>query len=329
MKSERRHELQTNTLADNLGNTIEKHGDRIKLIGAVAIAVMALVFAVLFITGQQTSRQAKHWNKYFGAINASDVALELQVASDYFVEDKIDDTAPGHWTAQSLADLQMSRGAMQRFSDKETAEIELAAAKLNLEKLAGSSNVSQFLKVRATFGLGQVHESLCEPDLAKKRYEEVMKQAPESALAKAAETAIERVDRLTAQGWFVWFKDKEVTPAEVVDPKIPASLEDLPGRPNLDFELSDPTSLDPASLNPASLDPPKDEPSKDAPSKDAPPKDEPSKDDPFKDDPPADAKKEDAPKAGTPNKGDVEADPAKGKESAEKKADDQKAGDDP
>lgn len=304
MKSERRHELQTNTLADNLGNTIEQHGDRIKLIGAAAIALLALIFAVLFITGQQTARQARHWTNYFAAISSSDPQTGLEIAAGYFDENKLEDTVASQWTSQSLADFQLGRGTMDRFRNRESAVKELESAKTNFQKIADSTKASKFIRTRALFGLAQVHESLCEPKEAKERYQKVIDLAgKEAAIAKASETAIKRIDDLQAQGWFVWFKDKEITPPEPVNPNLPASLEDLPGRPNLEFGIPESLSTD--------LDEPIDDGSKDDPAKEGDaPKD-------------GDAKKGDTPEGGgattTPTKDDDGPAPAKDGEADAKK----------
>ncbi len=303
MKSERRHELQTNTLADNLGHTIEKHGDRIKLFGAAAIALVVLVFLVLFITGQQTTRQARHWTQYFAAISSSDPQTGLEIADGYFDENKLEETPASHWTSQALADFQLGRGTMDRFRDKETADKQLENAKKNFSKIADSTKASTFLRTRAAFGLAQVHESLCEPDEAKKKYQSVIKLAgEESAIGKASETAIKRIDKLQAQGWFVWFKDKELTPPEPVNPNLPASLDHLPGRPNLEFEIPESLSMD--------LDEPIEGDAKEGAAKAEPAKDGDTKD--------GDTKDGDT-KDGDTKDGDLKAEPAKDGEADTKK----------
>jgi hypothetical protein len=77
MKSERRHELQTNYLADWLTHKIETIRPYLNMI-LIAVALVALAAIVgAFVTGEQSTRAAVAWTDYFSAAAQSNPARYL------------------------------------------------------------------------------------------------------------------------------------------------------------------------------------------------------------------------------------------------------------
>lgn len=236
MKSERRHELQTNTLADRIGDEMNTHGERLKLVGAGLIALFAIIFAYLYISQQSEARLASRWSLFFQAVNSTDRGAALERVAEEFKSSNRVNSKPALWTLQSLADIKLAIGAATRFTNKEDSLKDLEIAKQNFGIVRDISD-NPLMRLRATYGLAQTHEALCEPEEAKKLYEEVKQQAGDSALATAAEEAISRIDQLQADNWYVWFKEQDVVKPEPVNPNLPSSLDDLPDRPDLDFNV--------------------------------------------------------------------------------------------
>ena len=67
MKTQRRHELQTNVLAHSLARWIERAKPYSKAGTAVLIAVVVALFAWAYLSTQSTRREADGWNEYFDA----------------------------------------------------------------------------------------------------------------------------------------------------------------------------------------------------------------------------------------------------------------------
>ncbi len=103
MKTERRHELQENELANWLGEKIRKF----QPYGRTVLGVLVLAAVGLLVTGYLRSRneQAKRagWSAFFGAMTVADpVALEE-------VAEAFPDTTAAAWALQRSADLRLDQ----------------------------------------------------------------------------------------------------------------------------------------------------------------------------------------------------------------------------
>ncbi len=83
MKTERRHELQTNVLADSLAHWIEAVKPYSRAITAGVIALVVALFAWLYISTQNTRQLADGWNDYFRAVSSRDSQLLTDLAQQY------------------------------------------------------------------------------------------------------------------------------------------------------------------------------------------------------------------------------------------------------
>jgi hypothetical protein len=113
MKSERRHELQTNELADWLGEQVaalRPHAGLITL--CVVGAVLALLVAVSYF-GSEDRTVARNWSIYFGAFNQREpIKVMEQLASQG------KGTPAALWALQSTGDMHLAQGAGLLFSDR-------------------------------------------------------------------------------------------------------------------------------------------------------------------------------------------------------------------
>src|SRR5262245_25168883 len=71
MKTERRHELQTNALAQNLAHWIEAAKPYSKAGLAVLVAVLVGLFSWGFISAQNNRRASDGWNQLYKAMSMS------------------------------------------------------------------------------------------------------------------------------------------------------------------------------------------------------------------------------------------------------------------
>ena len=68
MKTQRRHELQTNQLADTIGMYLQKVRPYQKQILYGLVAILLLAGAVLYLSTQQQARAGASWEDYFSAM---------------------------------------------------------------------------------------------------------------------------------------------------------------------------------------------------------------------------------------------------------------------
>jgi hypothetical protein len=122
MKTQRRHELQTNELADYLGT----HLQRIQpysthlMVGVIALAVL-LAGSVYYITKQRAKRGIS-WTDYFDAIGARDARSLEEVGKLH------NGTKAALWAQQSAGDIKLATGAGSLYSDRKEAEKSLKDA---------------------------------------------------------------------------------------------------------------------------------------------------------------------------------------------------------
>jgi predicted negative regulator of RcsB-dependent stress response len=152
MKSERRHELQHNELAE----WIVKTGQAVKpyqnlLVAALVIVVVALV-AYSWWSRNTAEQTAQAWNDLDNGLASGNLDLLSKVAEDY------SDTHAGRVATVLSADLRLAGGCNQRFVNKAVAEQELTKA-IELYESDLKPNASDFMRQRSTFGLARAQEA--------------------------------------------------------------------------------------------------------------------------------------------------------------------------
>jgi hypothetical protein len=326
MKSKRRHELQTNQLADQLGHWIERVRPYTTVTLVLAAGAILVLAAWYYLAAGHEKKRAESWRSYMlaGTNPQGDIVEELNLVADQF-----DDTQAGLWAALTAADVESARGMRLMFTDRAAAETSLNLAKSRYREVLDNKRSAQdtLLSSRTHYGLAQAHEAQSELDEAKKQYAMVAEGSSGNALGKAAQNRLNRLDMATTKKWYNWFANQKPAPRNLGTGPAASNplgapgpdLSVLPEGPSTDF-LKDETPAAPksdaptppastetgtgAATNPDASDAPKDapiEPTKDAPvepTKDAPvepTKDapvEPTKDapvEPAKDMPPLDA----------------------------------------
>ncbi len=232
MKTERRHELKTNQLADSLARWIEAAKPYSRAGLALVVAAVALVFAWGYLSAQNSRRDADGWQEYFDAFNSRDLRDTLNDTSERYAG-----TPAGEWSRLVLADIQLNNGTNRLFTEKKDAREELRKAAENYQGILIESRQPMMLD-RATFGLARAHEAMGTPDKldkARDEYRSIAKQWPDSPYARVAEKRAKDLDRLATKEFYDWFAKHE--------PARPLSRE--PGTPGakpsfLDDSLDDP-----------------------------------------------------------------------------------------
>jgi len=230
MKSDRRHELQTNELADWLGDrmaVLQPHATAITT--GVIVAAVLLVGGIWYFSGESRAASG-NWSAYFAAFNNREPGKALET-----VAKERPGTTAALWALQAVGDMNLAQGAALLFSDRTEAQKLLQQAEAAYKQVdAGATD--PVLKARARLGLGKVYESLCKPDEALKYYESVAESQKGTALGKVAAAAVQRMksDRDVALlAWFATQTPKKPAPIPGVGGGGPSLPNDLPERPNI------------------------------------------------------------------------------------------------
>lgn len=233
MKTERRHELQKNDLADIVGGEIDYVKPYLKTIVGVVIAALAIGFTIAFLSNQQAAKNATAWGDFYKV-----VAMPSAEDFEQFGKDHTN-TQAGAWALLSAADLKLRAGAFRMFDDRKTAEEDLTEAKKLFETAMKEGASQPMIRRRAQLGLGETNETLNDPEAAEKIYAAIVKEDANDPFGKAAAERLANLKRLNDQQWYAWFA--EFKPAPPVDPRTgsPLDINNLPGRDNLRTPGSD------------------------------------------------------------------------------------------
>jgi hypothetical protein len=232
MKTERRHELKTNQLADSLARWIEAVKPYSRAGLALVVAAVVLVFAWGYLSAQNTRRDADGWQEYFEAFNSRDLLDTLSETSERYAG-----TPAGQWSRLVLADIQLDDGTNRLFIEKKTAREELHQAAEKYESILIETRQPMQLQ-RATFGLARAHETMGMLDKAREEYRSIEKQWPDSPYVQVAQKRAKDLDQLGTKEFYDWFAKYE--------PPRPMSKE--PGTPGAKPSFLDDSSLDDKGL---------------------------------------------------------------------------------
>src|SRR5262245_39969378 len=166
MKAEKRHELEQNELADWLGEQIEAAKPYGPTIGIVLIGGALAILLAVYLLGAGGTASARAWSSYFAALNDRDPELSLEA-----FHKEMPNTPASLWALQSVGDMNLARGSMALFSDREEAKKLLDKAEVAFKRVEAETN-DKMLRTRARLSLGKLYESLCRPEDAKKWYQQ-------------------------------------------------------------------------------------------------------------------------------------------------------------
>jgi tetratricopeptide (TPR) repeat protein len=267
MKTERRHELQTNVLADALARWIERIRPYSRAGLALMVGLVVLIFAWLYLENQNTRQTGEGWNEYFDAINTPDPRDRLSDISQQYAG-----TIVSEWARLSLAEIQLENGTNRLFVDKPVANKDLREAAEKFQSILIESRQPTLLE-RATYGLAQAHEAQGALAKARDEYREIVKSWPDSPYVANAEARAKDLDQPDTKSFYDWFAKYEpprplssepgtpgVRPDFLKDPleggglKIPSVTDDSSAPPAGSTEPADgqqPESTQPADEKPA------------------------------------------------------------------------------
>ncbi|MDA1050776.1 MAG: hypothetical protein O3C40_09890 [Planctomycetota bacterium] len=244
MKTDRRHELQTNVLADWIGKHLQQSQGYSKTILAVILLVAAAAIAGTFLAKKQAARSQAGWNQFFQAFGERDPeALEVVASANQ-------GTTAGVWAQLADADLKLAEGIGDLYTNRDNAKKNLAEAERNY-LVVDKAATEKILRERAWFGLGQVYESSAELDKAKQFYGKLVSSSPTSALGKESKRRSDALSDASTAKWYNWFANQTPRPPAIPGmpsdfglPNFPTDLDNRSDRPDLSIPGFPPAAAD-------------------------------------------------------------------------------------
>ncbi len=206
MKTERRHELQTNYLANRLAVWIEWVKPYSSVLTLSVILALAIVVFASYFSRRSSEKSVAAWDAYFQQSEAGMLEREqlLKAANDF------EGTAIEDWALLAAGDAALQRGAMALFRDKKEAARFLNAACDDYRALKNNAR-SRLVQQRAAFSLAMALESHNKIDDAVQAYRDV-----QGTLAEAATQRVARLEKGERQrAFYDWFASAKlpVTPS--------------------------------------------------------------------------------------------------------------------
>ena len=234
MKSERRHELQENVLANWLGEYVEAmrpHAGAIVIGCGVLLASLVAYFALY---GGFGGNSAAGWDKYLVNYADTNPAEEMKTLMD---EEK--GSAPGLWAKLAYANFQINDAPYKLVNDRKAAESSLEESRKAFEEIEQAARASE-LKVQAQYGLARVYENQNKLTQAREYYQKVADAEKDGPLGKAAAKAVKRLaEGGPAATMIAWLQEQKPAKPTGGGPNTDllqgfGRTPQLPERPNLD-----------------------------------------------------------------------------------------------
>ena len=241
MKSERRHELQHNYLADYLGKGVAKIEPHAK---SIAVLLGVLLVASLVWGMYRSSAQGARSDATLELLQNSGAGDAEALGS---IGQRYAGTAAGELAKLYQADTLLAGGINGLFEDREEAENQIKEAIKHYESIRDTSTHSLFAS-RATLGLARARESLGQIDLAVEDYNRLVKLNEFEAIVDLAQQRINQLKSPASVEFLAWFAKQDFRAAAAAAiPGVPGA-DSIPGLPN--FDLPDLDPLKPSELAP-------------------------------------------------------------------------------
>jgi hypothetical protein len=233
MNTERRHELETNALADGITTWSEKARPYTSALLALIAVLLGLFIVASLWNSYQERRNREAWQELeFGLLEGDIESRNLRLIAD---REDLQGTDMTEWAYMSWADRQLLRASQLYLSNREDAKKRLTEIEAIYSQYADNAS-SPELKNRARLGLARVSEMQGDLTDAITQYEVV-----DGALAAVAEERIKALKAKPAKETVEWLATVELP--KRTPPGGPGSPGARPG-----FEAAPPTA-DQGGLN--------------------------------------------------------------------------------
>lgn len=220
MKSERRHEIQENSLAHFLEGAFESARPHATLIGGILLAVLLAYIGYVVMMQGSGPIQDKEWQSVYTVLDqsfrvADDDVAQKQVADDFATISKdYGKSRPALWSEYFYGQQILTQASDLAFSDPKSATADLDRAVQAFQKVYDETDLP-ILKVKALWAMAEAYELQATKESlgkAKANFEEITTIWPDTNTAKVAQ---ERIDRLTnpavtgEDGFYAWYREQD------------------------------------------------------------------------------------------------------------------------
>ena len=212
MKSERRHELAENDLADSVENLAERVRPYVATILTAAIGGLVAVIVGLFVSSRWEASRAESWDACLAALTTGNEDAFREVLIRYPA------TPAAQWAELVLADRAVSEATSLLFQKLDPAN-DIARQRLEQAVAAYQGLLAEqptgMIAERATFGLAKARECLGELDEARRGYETLAKEYADSPMADLAAARATELARADTKQFYDWFFEQRAAAAVV------------------------------------------------------------------------------------------------------------------
>ena len=198
-------EIDDNDLAQATMSIVDRIRPHLTTILAAIGIGFAAMAAWTLVSSQKAAEKAKAWDECLAAVASRDASRLSGVST------RFPDSAAGVWSQILLADNALSEGARMIFVDKPLGRERLQAA-ADTYAAVMSQRPQALAAERATLGLARAREALGELEAARRGYETLVKEYPNSPLRGLAESHAMTLGRPATAAWYDWFA-KDAKPA--------------------------------------------------------------------------------------------------------------------
>ena len=227
MKKNRRHELQTNVLADRLGGLITRFRPYLKVTGVVILIAIVIVGVWAWRGHANNEKKAAIWKDFLAVSMQSPASLSDLLTRSAKLEELADEhegTPESLWIRAAAGNASLDAGMRQLYDDQAEARLTLMRAKGIYDDLSPISRTTdEGLHQRVQYGFAQACEALgmlaTNEDSHKAHLEQAVKIYKELAASKSvkgiqllAEHRLRILEPISGKAWSA--DDKSVERAD-------------------------------------------------------------------------------------------------------------------
>jgi hypothetical protein len=207
MKTERRHELQTNWLADRVGDVLLVMKPYLKGLAGVLLAVLVVWVAILYMAHRTEHEEVVGWNKLWdGLLGGPKAGEDLATLSESSPK-----RPTSEWALLILADNDLGNGVGSLFTEKAVGRNLIKTALDNYQTVLKNST-DPLVREHALFGVGRSQESLCNLQDAQTAYKQLRDDYPNGSYSARAQERFDDLARDSTRARYDWFKNIEPPP---------------------------------------------------------------------------------------------------------------------
>jgi hypothetical protein len=216
MDGDRRHELEENDLAESTVAIVDRVRPHLRTIALAVGTVVAGLGAWTVVSSQQAASRGQSWDACMVALSEGNPERLTDVIRRY------PGSPAAQWSQLMMADAAIGEGTQLLFIDRERARQRLDSA-VGIYGGLLSERPRGLIAERAVFGMAKARESLGQLEEARRGYEAVVAEYPESAVRGIAENRIAALSRESTREWYDWFDGWKPAPAKPAEPPAAAA----------------------------------------------------------------------------------------------------------